>query len=58
MKALIDSVKFKNSWESKFGTLYSHEVKWYDVILIFLFLVGAFAPKAIQKIAENKLLEK
>ena len=29
MKALIDNVKFKNEFESKFGILYSHIVSWY-----------------------------
>ncbi len=29
MKALIDNVKFKNEFESKFGILYSHVVSWY-----------------------------
>lgn len=38
--------------------LFCQEIQWYDVLIILLFLIGAFAPKAMQKIAENKLLEK
>lgn len=28
MKAVIESVKFKREWESKFGKMYTHEVKY------------------------------
>ena len=34
------------------------KLEWYDLLLILLFLCGAFAPKVFQKFAESKFIEK
>ena len=34
-----------------------YEIAWFDVVIVGLFLVGAFAPKAFQKFAESKLIK-